>query len=397
MQAVRGILTYGLFLLFIIFVIKKIKVKDNGKLILFVSLAFGVLAFFQKPSEQSDLAEAFRYLNGLRQSGFEYFQNEHYTIQNYFSGKIGLQIYFYLCSLLPFNNFYSAIAVFLMYFFILKSIQVSAEYYQLEGKSIKNLFILFLLLFDFYDASNGVRNMFAFSMFVYGLTLDVFRNRKITGLLLYVIATTIHPSTAALIILRYLQILQNVVLRLAIGGVLLLWSSGITGISRLLAPFTGISAIAMIQSKLYYYSLLGGTNENFGTGFNTSSSYMMMRSFRIVLVITIIVITYVILKNTQKQKTIATFAQYLCFFSLGTLAPIMATNVFTRYSFAIIMITPILYAEYLNLEIKEKKLQLGGVSIRLSTTMLLIVILLFNYYMFLYHYASFGLAFKVYS
>ena len=178
MKALGGMLTYGLFLAFIILIIKKIRVKNIGNLIIFISLSFGILAFFQNVSEYSDLAEAFEYLNGLRQRGFDYFSIDHYTIQNYFSGKIGLQIYFYICSLFPYNNFYSAIAMSLMYFFVLKALQYAADYYEIETLYLKNLIILALLSIDFFDASNGVRNMFAFSIFIYGLSLDIFKGRK---------------------------------------------------------------------------------------------------------------------------------------------------------------------------------------------------------------------------
>ena len=397
MQAAAGMLTYGIFVLFIVFVTKKIYVKRIGTLIIFISISFGILAFFQLPMEQSDLTEAFRYLNGIRQTGFEYFQIQNYAIQNYFSGKIGLQIYFYLCSLLPWNNFYSAIAMSLMYFFCLKAIQMAAEYYQIEKKKIKKLLILFLLLVDFYDASNGVRNMFAFSIFIYGLALDIYRGKRIVGFFLYAIAVSIHPSVTALIGLRYIQFLRKRVFRVIIGTALALWSSGIEGIIALLSPFTSINAVNVIQGKLYYYSLVNGATDNFGDTFNTAFSYMLMRGFRICLVITILVIAYRVLQETKKCRTVAAFSQYLCFFSLGTLAPIMATNVFTRYSFAVIMIAPMLYAEFLGLFLPQKMARIGSKKWKLSTVALFMVVIAFNYYMFLYHYSSFKLAFELYS
>lgn len=397
MQATVGMLTYGIFFLFIVFVIKKIHVENISALILFISLSFGILAFFQMPQEASDLTEAFRYLNGIRQTGFKYFQIQHYTIQNYFSGKIGLQIYFYLCSLLPWNNFYSAIAMSLMYFFCLKAIQMAAEYYQLENDKIKNLMILFLFLVDFYDASNGVRNFFAFSIFIYGLALDIYKEKRITGLCLYAVAASIHPSVIALIGLRYIQFLRNRVIRVLIGVVLALWPSGTEGIIALLSPFASINAVNVILGKLSYYSLVNGTTDNFGDTFNTASSYMLMRGFRICLVIIILVVAYRVLKETEKQRTVAVFSQYLCFFSLGTLAPIMATNVFTRYSFAVIMITSMLYAEFLGLSLPQTVVKIGGERWKLSTVILFVVVIAFNYYMFLYHYSSFKIAFELYS
>lgn len=397
MSALGGMLIYGLFLAFIILIIKKIRVKNIGNLIIFISLSFGILAFFQNVSEYSDLAEAFEYLNGIRQKGFDYFSIDHYTIQNYFSGKIGLQIYFYICSLFPYNNFYSAIAMSLMYFFVLKALQYAADYYEIETSYFKNLMILTLLSIDFFDASNGVRNMFAFSIFIYGLSLDTFKGRKLLGIILYVTAATIHPATIALIALRYLQLIKKGFIKIIIGVILVLWSGGISGVANLLFPFRSIDAVSSIYSKLTYYSLLEGTNENFAEGFNTSSSYMMMRSFRIIWVLLVILTAIFVLKYLKNKKSISTFSAYLGLFSLGTLAPILATNVFTRYTFGIIMVTPMLLSEYFFSNFPKKYFKVGGTTIDAVIFGFVIVLILFNYYMFLYHYSSFGLTFKLYS
>ena len=397
MRVLGGMLTYGLFLAFVILIIKKIRVRKIGNLIIFVSVSFGILAFFQNVSEYSDLSEAFEYLNGIRQNGFDYFSIDHYTIQNYFSGKIGLQIYFYICSLFPYNNFYSAIAITLMYFFVLKALQHAADYYEIETPFLKNLMILALLSMDFYDASNGVRNMFAFSIFIYGLSLDIFKGRKIFSIVFYVVAVTIHPATTALVALRYLQFIKKGFLKIIIGLVLVLWSGGINGIANLLLPFRSIDAVSSIYGKLTYYSLLEGTNENFAEGFNTSTSYMMMRGFRILWVVLVICTAFFIIKYLRNKKSSSIFSLYLGLFSLGTLAPILATNVFTRYTFGIIMVTPMLLAEYYSSSFPKKYIKIGSIVIDAVTFGFVIALILFNYYMFLYHYSSFGLTFQLYS
>lgn len=397
MRALSGMLTYGLFLAFVIIVIKKIQVKKIGNLIIFISVSFGVLAFFQNVSQYSDLSEAFRYLNGIRQNGFSYFSINHYTIKNYFSGRIGLQIYFYICSLFPYNNFYSAIAMALMYFFVLKSIQYIADYYKIKTSVLKNLIILTLLSIDFYDASNGVRNMFAFSIFIYGLSLDILKNKKIISLILYILAITLHPSTIALVVLRYLQFIKQTLLKVIIGLFLVLWSGGISQITNFLNPYRSIEVVSTIYDKLMYYSTLAGTNENFAEGFNTSSSYMTMRAFRILWVALVIIAAIFVIKNSKEKKSIAIFSMYLGFFSIGTLTPILATNVFTRYTFGIIMVTPMLLTEYLSANFRRKYIKIGSVIMDAVIFGFLIVLMLFNYYMFLYHYSAFGLTLELYN
>ena len=395
MSALAGMITYGLFLIFIVFVILKIRVRDVNKLILFVSIAFGVLAFFQRVSDMSDLSEAFGYLNGIRGVGFSYFQNKHYEIQNYYSGKIGLQVYFYLCSLLPYNNFYSAIAVFITYFCILKSVQNTADYYTIDSCTLTRLMVLTIVILDFYDISNGVRNMFAFSIFVFALSLDIFKGRRVLSAVMYLVAASIHPSTMALIVLRYIQLVKSTAVKIIVGFMLVMWSNGLQGIASLLEPFSHIKMVSVVYGKLAYYSLLQGSNENFGTGFNTDASYIMMRYFRIGFVIIFLIMIIMVIRRGNEK--VSTFGLYLGLFSLGTLAPILATNVFTRYSMAIFMLTPSMYCEYLAQDISKKKVRIGRVCIDGIMFGFIVCAVLFNYYMFMYHYSSLGLTLKLYQ
>ena len=397
MQLIQGVLRFGWFLGLAIIIIKKVGFKKSDNLILAIAFLFALMAFFQKVSDMSDLSEAFGYLNGIREYGFSYFQNPHYTIQNYFSGKIGLQVYFYLMSLLPYNNFYSAISMFLMYYLLFKSIQIVVEYYELEKKMLKEYIIVLILIINFYNASNGVRNMLTFSIFVYGIVLDIYKEKKVTAAILYLIAVSIHPSVAVLIGLRYLYLVKNRFIKLLIGFVLLLWANGLNGLLAILQPFSSIGFISVLCSKITYYSMLGGSNENFGEAFNTSGSYLMMRYFRIFWVVLILCIAIVIIRKIKEQKGIATFSFYLGMFSLGTLPSIFATNVFSRYSVAVFMITPILLCQYQSLDLPKKKLQIGSTKFDLLATCLCIGIVLILYYNLTASYCAFGLTGQMYS
>lgn len=398
MQLVQGTLRFGWFLFFIIFIIKRVKFQKSSNLILIISSLFALMAFFQKVSEMSDLYEAFGYLNGIRESGFSYFQNPHYTIQNYFSGKIGLQLYFYLMSLFPYNNFYSAISMFLMYFFLLKSIQVAVEYYDLEKRMLQNCIILLILIINFYNASNGVRNMLAFSVFIYGIVLDIYKEKRCVAVILYLVGVSIHPAVAVLVGLRYLYLVKNIFLKLTVGAVLLLWANGLSGLLAILQPFNSIGFISVLSGKITYYSMLGGSNENFGETFNTSGSYLMMRYFRIFWVLLILCAAFVIImKNIKEQNGIAVFSFYLGMFTLGTLPSIFATNVFSRYSVAVFMVTPILLCQYRSLDLQKIKLRIRYTKIGLLEAGLCIGIVLILYYNLTASYSAFALTTQMYS
>lgn len=397
MQLIQGTLRFGWFLFFIIFIIKRVKFQKSSNLILIISSLFALMAFFQKVSEMSDLYEAFGYLNGIRESGFSYFQNPHYTIQNYFSGKIGLQLYFYLMSLFPYNNFYSAISMFLMYFFLLKSIQVVVEYYDLEKRMLQNCIILLILIINFYNASNGVRNMLAFSAFIYGIVLDIYKEKRCVAVILYLVGVSIHPAVAVLIGLRYLYLVKNIFLKLTVGAVLLLWANGLSGLLAILQPFNSIGFISVLSGKITYYSMLGGSNENFGETFNTSGSYLMMRYFRIFWVLLILCAAFVIMKNIKEQNGIAVFSFYLGMFTLGTLPSIFATNVFSRYSVAVFMVTPILLCQYRSLDLQKIKLRIRYTKIGLLEAGLCIGVVLILYYNLTASYSAFALTTQMYS
>lgn len=395
MRAMLGMVEFFFFTLIIVVIIKRIRIKGINKLILIVSGMFAILAFFQGVSELSDLQEAFGHLRLLKHSGMSYFKNSDYTVQIYFGGKITMQLYFLLMSKLPFLNFYSATAVFVMYFCVLKAIDIACKKWDIDEGTEKNLFLFFILIFPFYSAANGVRNYFAFSIVTLGLALDLLKEKKFLPWILYLIAGFFHPAAWLLIAIRCMLPVRSIVVKIVVFFLLAFWSRMIDIIASLLRPFTYIDIVSQAYSKLTTYTLLEGTTFNFGDVFNTSSAYMMMVGFRILFIIVVLWLIFSIWRRKRKISSLTTYVFYLSAFALGSAAANVATNVLARYSTAIFMVTGLFLCEYYRSDTRKKFILIGNTKISASTFMLGMCVLLLNWYMYTNQYTSFFINFKL--
>ena len=80
-----------------ILIVSGCRKQDVKKVILFLSIGFGILAFFQLVTEGSDLNTQFAHLNNIKTMGWKYFS----VVENqttYFSGKFTLKLYSFLIS-----------------------------------------------------------------------------------------------------------------------------------------------------------------------------------------------------------------------------------------------------------------------------------------------------------
>ena len=388
---------YLLFEVIILFVLFRFSGKRITEKIRLIAFGYAVLAFFQIASEASDLQVAFEHLNNIKTYGITYFGTTSAAMSDYFTGKIGLQMYFYFLSLLPVNNFYSAISIFIIYYCVLYSIHNVSAYYEVDYQTESKLLALFILMFDFYDASNGVRNILAFALFIYFLVRELYTDkRSVISWIMYAVSFSIHPAVGVLLLVRLFLFVKRKSLKCIIGIGMVLWSLGLTGIAEALSSFTNIPLISSLHSKIISYSLVQGTNSNFNS-FNTSKSYLMMRDFRILFLICLMIILYMLWRRGKTSTMISSFCLYLTAFSMGASAANIATNVLTRYSYCLIMICPILYIEYMELVERKVTVLFGNFKCDLPFLSLLVCTALFNVYMYIYHYIvmEFGFVFYI--
>lgn len=392
---------FAIYLALVILGIAKSGSRKQLKITLFiVCIGFAVLAFFQSVNEQSDLSVAFTHLNNIRAIGWRYFDKIEIS-STYFTGKPALQAYFFLLSQLPCNNFYSAISMYIVYACMLFSIYQIAYFYSVSLRTEKMMLIFAICALDFFDASNGVRNILAFSIFIYSFVQDIIlKKNKVVCFLLYLFAALLHPATWILIVFRILLVVKNPWIKFIIGVATIVWSDGLSSISAILTPFNSIPFISTISHKLDAYTLVGdGVSKNFsGSAFNMSASYMLMRSFRIYLALLLLILVLVIWRRKKDISQLMTYCLYLTMFTLGAGATGIASNVLTRYSFALILLAPVVYCEYSVMRIRKIILVLGQKEQKYEVflVLLMLCLLLFNYYMFRYHYATMGFVWKFY-
>lgn len=394
--------TYLFFLIFASIYIKKSSPEKIDKASLIISVILFILAFFQKVDNLSDLNLAFEYLDKLRNDGPSFFQQLDVRTSLYFLGRYSLQVYFYIISLLPWNNFFSSIAIFVIYFLSFKSVLrfYHANYINID--CAKMLLILLLLLIDFYDGSNGVRNMLSFSIFIYAIVWDLcFAKTKrelIFCFILYFIAAFLHSSAWILLAIRCILFLKRFSNPLFIGGLLLACSYATTNFAEMLAPYSDVPVVGAVLHGFDAYAFAESSSYNFDeAAFNTQSKYLMMSKFRLLFIFILLFFIYRNRKKSEQYSPILLYSIFLCFFALGTGLSEMATNVLTRYSYAIIFLAPIITAE---ISMREEwcigtSFYRNIISYKMFLC-LLVIILLFNYYMFGQHYYNLHFDFILY-
>lgn len=356
------------------------------KNVVFIVATFlSILAFFQEVSKGSDLNTAFYHLDKIRQLGWNYFNTKDINESMYFSGRDALKVYFYILSFFPYNNFYSSISIFFIYYLPLKSTLTVCSFYRTHIKTTKYLLILLIWMIDFFDASNGVRNMLSFSIFIYALIQELYsvtKQKRFISWGLYIISALIHSSAWILILLRLLLFLKNKRLYIMAGIVLLIWSYSLEYLTPLLQTISG-SISGSLEHQLNAYTYNNNTAGNFDTtGFNNQSSYLLMRLFRIIHISLFIYMFYLLWDRAKRLSSLPIFVFLLSTFCIGSAFSNIANNVLTRYSFAMIFLTPIFYTYYNAMPIRKKEV----IGIERFALGLIIVALLFNYYMFRYHY-----------
>lgn len=390
-----------LYFVFLLYLSVSIYYTSNTRLtkkVFLVSIAFAILAFFQEVQKDSDLTEAFYHLDILRQKGWDYFSHPFLDQSMYFTGRDILKVYFFILSLLPYNNFYSAISIFLIYFLPLYSICSICQKYRISPQKTKYLLILLIWMIDFFDGSNGVRNMLSFSIFTHALMQDLYiksKQKKLLIWIFYIISALLHSSAWILILLRSILYIKKKRIIIIISIILIVWPIVLQYI-----PFLYGNDNAIMSSMEHHANAYTHNNSDTGNfnseNFNNSTSYILMRIFRIAHVL---LLTYMILYTWKRSKTLPSFYLFMLLlsgFCIGATSPSIATNVLTRYSFAMIFLTPLSYLTY-NQSIKNKKyIIIGNYKIEFFGLALISITILFNYYMFRYHYHYMFFGFNLY-
>lgn len=392
------IILYFLILFFISILIINTNPRRIKNSILISSIILAMLAFFQIVREDSDLMVAFEHIDNIRKFGWSYFNNDDIINNMYFSGRYALKIYFYLLSFLPFDNFYSAISIFFIYYLSLKGSLIACKYYKIPSLYTKYILILLIWLIDFYDAANGVRNMLSFSIFVYALVYDLCNDKKkYIPYILYIISPLLHSSAWLLIALRLILFIKNKYIITLFLLLLIFWSFGL--------EYTSIisdSSNTITESMNHHIEAYTDNNNNASGNFdvqnyNNSSSYLLMRFFRILHILIIVYFIFKIYKKYRNLSSLHVYILLLSAFCIGSTFSNIAANVLTRYSFSIIFLTPIFYSSYIFLPMKKKKfIIINNYIIEHLALLLIIITVLFNYYMFRYHYHYMFFGFNLY-
>lgn len=369
--------------------------KKLHHLYIFICLGFSVLAFFQYVRDNSDLVVAFRHLDGIRNSGWAYFDND----LSYFDGKWTLMVYFYVLSKLPYNNFYSAISMFFLYGLSYYVLRKSAAHFNVSSSIERMCAIILLLVIDFYSASNGVRNFLAFAFFAYVFYLDVVEHKnRLLCVILYLISMGIHSSIWVLLAIRLIMVMKSNFMKAILGIMIILWSYAIEMGVGLVASLNFIPGISSLYEKIYAYTSLGGYIMSSGANiFSTSQNYLMMNSIKILMIVVIIYTIYRSYKSKGVLSDYTTGILYISIFALGASAGNVATNVLARFANCLFLMMPYLWMEN-DVEIRnDKRVRIAnGYSFNIPLFIFFIVICFYLFYLFRDSYRAYMFSTQLY-
>ncbi len=164
----------------------------------FVAAVIGFLSFhIATPSQGWDLYWHYKTLDNYRDMGFTYFA--------IFDKSISLPIYslyFYLISLLPYNEYLPAITSFLVYGLNFILIYKIYKRFDLSKRTLWILVVFILCNLNYFGVISGIRFNLAVSLCTVALYYDYIERKKIIPILLFLFAVLIHSSIYIIIMVR---------------------------------------------------------------------------------------------------------------------------------------------------------------------------------------------------
>lgn len=224
--------------------------KKHLKIYFFiVALILATIAFFFQPSADMDLYKHYQTIDYFKIHGWDYVKTTYIfkTLPIY-------GVYFYLISLLPVKEFLPAVTVFITYFLSFNLIYKISRDNNIKKSYIMITFSFFILGTDYLSVISGIRNMLAFSIFVYFLYIDlVEKKHKLLCFLIYIALCALHDSVIILVLFRIIVCIYNRFTRITLMLALVFWTFFLDSILNIVNLFTGSYFIKITEKVGFYY------------------------------------------------------------------------------------------------------------------------------------------------
>lgn len=312
-----------------------VKQKHYKKLIILFSVSIGIVSFFIILPNGVDLWRHYDTLDMIRNMSFkdvlqfEGLFNEDGEVGKY-SNLYTYKIYMYLISKLQYNGFLPAITMFVLYLTTLLNIHRCAKEFNIAKKYEMLSIIYFVAIFNYYDASSGIRNFLAFSVTAFFLYIDVVKKeRRLLCCFMYAIMAMLHTSVIIVIIIRLLILVKNKYINSVIIMLIACWSiftPQIISVTERLG--NSIDFFAVVSSQIQGNT---GNDQNVIMSIGRAMFFLLMYLF-------------IIISNKVKIKNYsADYHNFCLYIAIFMLASFRSSILFLRLNGFLLFIVPVVF------------------------------------------------------
>lgn len=349
----------------------------------------GLMFFFLNPPYEYDLYRHYELLAQL----------QHMNFRNFFSGKVVSTnnlfneysdqsmiylIYAFIISKIPIPHLLPVISTILIYGLMALLILKVRDTFELSKLQTLIIFTFLLFCVDIRSAT-GIRNMLAFSIFVFTAYEDMIKKRnKIVCFVIYMLTVGIHISTIVFLILRILTLIKGKIPKIVVGIAIFFSYSSIDVIKNFLMRFSALPVVTSVLNKIAIY-------------YGNEGRYNQLNIVFHLIMITFYIMIWVYPKFCCKSKEYSDFLSFFIYSAVYTLGSIAQPDIFIRNDiFLAFLIIPILGKLLSNVHIgtsgkfivdnsNSPGVALYNVIISLILLCIMIVAFLF-YYLTIYRY-----------
>ncbi len=336
-------------LLSIFYLVNKTKYSVFYAMIL--ALTFASMAYAFIPNHDIDLVRYYQICDNIaeiyRSEGIiSAIFTDYFFVINFLFLIIGVTGKY---SLLPF------ITMFIVYFI---AVYMIADYSKRNNSNPLNIFISLIVLIgvlSFPAAVSNVRNVLAFSIFIFALYRDLVQGKKnIFTLILYVTPVFIHISTIVLLFIRTMSLFSKTRKKLLLQGLSIILIVPIILVTVSLIDISIFEKIPIISDFILKTINYISDNTSEYALYNKSSTFMrMQKAFYISFTIFILFLSLFSKALRQKYYKLYTFFLLSMCLVIGTIGIVLP--VYMRFTYVIVLLSFLVFLNVNNIQnIKSK-------------------------------------------
>lgn len=322
---------------------------------LFLVVAFAVIAFYAKPFETDDLDRYFRIIDELRDSGWSRLQEMIDNNEFSFGALPVAGYYFYFISLFPDNHFLPFFTILISYGCMMLVIYKIANRYNVDKFYLAVALFFLISTYWYYDTYSGTRNGLAFAIALACIYYHFVERKNILLCLVgYVIVCGLHVTGIVIVVLAACAWLTYKTASKFINIMLIFAIAGGSAV---------ITVLSNITDNEFILTLAGKTNDvTSSLSFSTQTNFLVNVATYVVSIL-IFAYCYVYIKKYISENgalRFFRFAEVVLYFMLGSIVSNLLFHRVARW------ILPVIIACVYMVGMQIQKNRIDGKKINIS-------------------------------